>query len=311
MPGRGGRNYDYVGVSSTGVDAAIAQAVGKHYGNVTRAQLLALGLDDKAIAYRLKIGRLHRVHGGVYAVGHRPVTPLERASAAVLACGNGAALSRGSAMTLWGYWRRWDEPFEVTVPGDRRTKGIAVHRSTTLAWRDVKTQLGIRVTSPARTIFDVAPRLTDKQLKRTVNSALHSPWLTESQPVEVVERLAHQPPARRITPLLGFEGTPTRAGWEDDFPAFCSQHGLPAPVMGALVNGYVVDALFPRHGVIVELDSWAFHKNRIAFETDRDRDAESLAHGLVTVRITWERIEQAPRREADRLERILQAPRAA
>ena len=84
--------------------------------------------------------------------------------------------------------------------------------------------------------------------------------------------------------------------------------------MGAPIGGYIVDALFVAERVIVELDSWEFHVDKIAFETDRERDAETLAHGFVTVRVTWERIEQRPQREAERLHVILaaaHAPRAA
>jgi hypothetical protein len=187
--------------SSQAVDAAIAAAASKQHGNVKRPQLLGLGLDKYAIAYRVRIGRLFRVHRGVYAVGHPPVTPHQRAAAAVLACGAGAALSHGSAMTLWGFWKRWDRPFEITVPGDRRATGIAVHRSTTLHRRDVRTQLGIRVTTPARTLFDVSPRLSDKALMRAVNNALNSPWLTESQLEALITRLP---------PITG-AGSPYRA----------------------------------------------------------------------------------------------------
>jgi very-short-patch-repair endonuclease len=113
--------------------------------------------------------------------------------------------------------------------------------------------------------------------------------------------------------MIGLEGTPTRSGWEDDFPAFCERHGLPAPVMGVPMFGYVLDALFVAERVIVELDSWEFHKGKTAFETDRERDAVMLAHGFVTIRMTWERIQGRPLREAARLHAILaaHAPRAA
>jgi hypothetical protein len=216
-------------------------------------------------------------------------------------------------MVLWGFWRKWDQPFEVVVPGDRRIPGIRVHKSSTLRWRDLRTQLGIRVTSPARTMFDITPRLDDDQLKRTVNRGLGSLWLTESALSDVITRLDHLPAARRLAALLGLPGTPTRSGWEDEFPEFCATHDLPPPIMGAQICGYTVDAVFPAHKVIVELDSWEFHKNRIAFETDRERDAETLAHGFITVRITWQRIHEAPAREAARLQAILaqRAPRAA
>jgi hypothetical protein len=299
--------------SQGAVDAAIAAVAGKQNGNITRMQLLGLGLDKHAIGYRVKVGRLHRVFRGVYAVGRRPIAPLESAGAAVLACGPGAALSHGSAMALWGFWRRWDRPYEVTVVGDRRTPGIRVHRSITLRRHDITTQLGIRVTTPARTIFDLSPRQTDKAFRRTVNNALNSPWLTEDQLADAVGWHPKLPAAARAARMIGLEGTPTRSGWEDDFPAFCERHGLPAPVMGVPMFGYVLDALFVAERVIVELDSWEFHKGKTAFETDRERDAVMLAHGFVTIRMTWERIQGRPLREAARLHAILaaHAPRAA
>ena len=282
---------------------------GKQNGNVTREQLLALGLGDGGIAWRVSIGRLFRVFRGVYSVGRRPFTVQEWASAAVLACGAGAALSNSSAMVLWGYWRHWDKPIEVTVVGDRRTKGIRVHRSTTLVRRDVTTQLGVRVTTPARTALDMCPRLSDKQLKRVVNNMLGSLWSNEDQFAEALARHPHAPGAARIAKLIGLDGTPTRSGWEDDFPAFCAKYGLPAPVMGAPVGGYILDALFVAEGVVVELDSWRFHKGKISFETDRERDADMLARGLVTVRVTEERLDERPRVEAARLHAILEQRR--
>jgi Transcriptional regulator, AbiEi antitoxin/Protein of unknown function (DUF559) len=288
----------------------------KQNGNITRRQLLALGLDDDAISYRVRIGRLYRVFRGVYAVGRRAVTPQERASAAVLACGPGAALSHGSAMTLWGFWRSWDTPFEVTVTCNRRPKGIRVHRSTTLRRREMTTQLGIRATVPARVLLDLSPRLTDRALKRAVNNALNSQWLTEDQLVQTLDHHPTLPGTKRIAKLIGHAGTATRSGWEDAFPRFCADHGLPAPVMGQPFHGYILDAVFPAEKVIVELDSWLFHKGKIAFESDRERDAETLARGFVTVRVTEERLDERPGEEANRLHAILEsrrihAPRAA
>ena len=207
----------------------------KQHGNITRSQLLDLGVDDKAIAYRVKVGRLHRVFRGVYSVGRRPVTPQEWASAAVLACGAGAALSHGSAMALWGYWRQWDKPYEVTVVGDRRTKGIRVHRSTTLRRRDVTKQLGIRVTTPARTLSICLP--AERQGAQAHGQQRAA--LAVADPGSVRRRAGappRAPAAKRIARLIGLPGTPTRSGWEDDFPVFCAVlrvagagHGRAAP----------------------------------------------------------------------------------
>lgn len=160
---------------SLAIELAIAQLARDQWGCVTRAQLLALGLSSATIARRVKTGRLFPVYPGVYAVGRPLLAPIERAAAAVLACGPEAGLACGSAMTLWGFWQRWDTPFEVAVFTDRRPRGIVVHRFSTLTLEDMTTQQDIRTTTPARTIWDIAPRLTDPQLKRTVNNALHSP----------------------------------------------------------------------------------------------------------------------------------------
>lgn len=305
-----GDNRRIATVISQAIDVAIAAVALKQNGNIIRRQLIDLGLTDEAIRHRLRTGRSFRVYPGVYAVGRPAATPLERASAAVLACGTGAGLSHGSGMVLWGFWRHWETPFEVTVVRDRRPKGIRVHRSTTLRRRDMTTQLGIRVTTPARAILDMSPRMNDRSLKRNVNNALHSPWLTEDQLAETLARHPNAAGTKRIAKLIGLEGTPTRSGWEDDFPAFCAAHGLPGPVMGVPLFGYIVDALFVTERVIVELDSWGFHKGKIAFETDRERDADTLAAGFVTVRVTEERLDERPRGEADRLHAILARRRA-
>lgn len=277
----------------------------RQHGNVTRAQLLALSLSDKAIRCRLRAGRLHRVHRGVYAVGRPPVVPLERAAAAVLACGPHAALSHTSALVLWEIWKRWPPRLEITVhAGDPRPKGIHVHRSRTLARAEITRERGIPVTTPARTLLDCAPGLTFLQLARAVSDGRHACALSTDQLRETLARHPRHPGSRRLRAVLG-DGAPTRSDWERAFPRFCARHGLPKPRLAATVAGHEVDALFAAERVIVELDSWDFHQDRHAFETDRDRDADTAAAGHLTVRITWERMHARARREADRLHEIL------
>src|SRR5437588_12614305 len=132
------------------------------HGYVTRSQLLRAGVTRHQIARHLDSGVLiPSPYAGVYAVGYARRDQVGSAAAAVLACGPGAVLSHASALALWGFWRQWDRPFEVTVVGDRRPKEIRVHRSTTLRRRDVTWQCRIRVTTPALTALDMAPRLND------------------------------------------------------------------------------------------------------------------------------------------------------
>ena len=87
--------------------------------------------------------------------------------------------------------------------------------------------------------------------------------------------------------------------------AFCKRYDLPTPVTNTMVNGREVDALFPAERVIVEIDSWEFHRFRSNFEGDRDRDTDQLAGGYVTIRLTDERVKHTPEQEAERLHKIL------
>jgi Transcriptional regulator, AbiEi antitoxin len=286
-------------------DAAIARLAHKQQGYVTRKQLLRLGLSSADIARRVAAGQLIRVSAGVYAVGHVPASPVARAAGAVLACGPHAVLSHGSAATLWGFSKTWRLPFEVTAPSDHRRKGIMVHRSKVLLPRDITIQLGVRVTSAARTVLDNAPRLTERQVARMVNDARLARRLRLAQLADVIDRFPCHPGAARLRPLAEKGGNPTRSTFEDDFPGFCEQHGLPIPEMNATVCGYEVDGWFETERVVVELDGWDVHRSRQAFEDDRDKDATLLAAGIVTVRITKRRIETAPAREAARIRRIL------
>ena len=98
---------------------------------------------------------------------------------------------------------------------------------------------------------------------------------------------------------------PTRSQLEDEFVAFTERFGLPRPAINVFVAGYLVGALFREQRVIVELDGYGYHRTRGSFERDRDRDANTLADGLVTVRVTSRRLKRAPRREAVRLDAIL------
>lgn len=288
------------------IDQSIARLAGRQRGYVTRGQLLHLGLGAGAIKYRVIKGSLIAVHTGVYAVGHEPAGLVDRAYAAVLACGPGAILSHGSAASLWGIYPRWWTPFEVNVSTGKRRPGIRMHRAI-FTRDDVHRYLGIRVTSPARTIFDIAPRLTDKALARAVNDLRIARRLKLDHLAELVTRLPRHGGASRIRPLIEVPQGPTRSELEDIFAAFAVRFDLPPFLINVRVAGYEVDVLFPEQRVIVELDGYEFHRTRRSFENDRERDAAMLAASFVTVRITWERLTQTPEKEAERLKAILAA----
>lgn len=293
------------------IDAAIAAIALRQQSNVTRDQLLSLGLDKNAITYRLRVGRLYLTFAPrVYSVGRPLLTPVERASAAVLTCGDGAVLSHVAALALWGFTKEWPEGFDVSTSTNRRPAGITVHRSTTLTRRDKRRQHGILVTSPARSLLDAAPQLPQRKLKRAVNDALHSPFLKRSQLTDICLRCPRHAGAKLLTEFIDTTDGPTRSGWEDAFLPFCERFGLPRPLINTMVLGYEADAYFEAERLIVELDSWEYHRDRDAFERDRDRDADMLTAEIATVRITWNRITNAPVAEAGRLGKILAQRRA-
>jgi putative AbiEi antitoxin of type IV toxin-antitoxin system/uncharacterized protein DUF559 len=287
------------------VDLAIARRAAPQHGMVTRAQLFEAGLSVQAIAYRLKVGRFIRMHPGVYAVGHRPPSPLARAMAAVLACGQGAMLGYRSAATLWVIQSRWRGPIEVIAPGNHLLDGVRVHRSRSLTPRDVTVHFGIPVTTPARTLLDLAETLSDKALARAVNEAQVKRLLKLDDLAALLMRSPGRHGRTRLQRFVDYRQGPTRSGFEDAFLAFAECYGLPRPEVNQVVAGYEVDVLWRDQRLIVELDSREYHDHAQPFEYDRDKDAHLLAAGFPVVRVTWRRLVDMPGREAARLKALL------
>jgi very-short-patch-repair endonuclease len=267
---------------------------------VTRAQLVALGIDSRAIEYRLAAGRLLLLYRRVYAVGHQPPSPLATAMAAVLACGPSAALSHRSAAALWRIDPRWRRPVDVTAPKEHRHPGIRVHRSP---HAQTTTHYGIPTTTPAQTLLDLADVLDDRQLARAVNEAYVHKLTTPKQLANLLTRS----PGRRTTRLTPhtIATTPTRSHLEDDFRRFVKRHRLPVPETNQWIAGHEVDAVWRTHNLIAELDSYTFHTTNSAFEKDRERDADLLDAGFSTIRITHKRLKHQAEREAERLRSLL------
>ena len=144
-------------------DARIASLAAKQYGHITYQQLIALGLTRRQIALRIKKGQLIPVHRGVYAVG----PPAPRGHRPRRRCRSRVRPARGSQpllgrAPLWGLGTRWPTIHEVTVPARRRPSGIWIHVHPILDSQDIRKHRGIRLTSPARTVLDIAPRQTDR-----------------------------------------------------------------------------------------------------------------------------------------------------
>ena len=217
--------------------------------------------------------------------------------AAVLACGPDAALSHRSAGALWRILPRWPPATEVTTPTKRGHPGVHVHRSTQA---DATTQYGIRVTTPARTLVDLADVLNPKHLTRAINEAQVQRLITANELTTLLTRY----PGRRTARLTPERGA-TKSYLEDDFVRFLKRHRLPLPEFNQTIAGHEVDAVYRKQKLVIELDSRQFHTTPRAFERDRDRDADLLNAGFSTLRITDQRLKEQQAKEARRLRDIL------
>jgi hypothetical protein len=267
---------------------------------------LALGLSAGAVNGRLRKGALVYRYPGVYALAPARHDAQALIHAAVLAGGPDAVASHASAAWLWGFLARFEPPPEISLPaGDRRPRHILTHRCPSLTPRDVTRQRGVPTTTPARTVLDLAPRLTRKQLTRLVNDARHDGFLRDAALTDVLDRNRLHPGTKLLKRFVDSPHNPTNSDFEDDFLAFVERYGLPRPEINFPFNGRRLDAYWPEYGVIAECDGWETHRTREAFEADRERDADHLDHGLPTIRITKTRLEQTADHEAARLTRIL------
>jgi hypothetical protein len=294
--------------STPPLDARIAELAWRQHGVASYRQLRALGLGSDAIGYRAKIGRLHRVHPGVYAVGHPVLSRNGRFMAATLACGDGAVLSHRSAAVLHGLLNSAAGRIEVSCM--RRchpSRTIRAHQTRTLEPRDVTDVDGIPVTAVARTLLDLADVAPARHVERALNQA----EILRVFDLATVDDVLARAQGRRTRALRAaieqHRRGPnlTRSGLEEAFLALVDRAGMPRPATNARVLGYEVDAYWPRHSVVVELDSYKYHRTRRAFEADRRRDIELQAAGLRTARFTDRRIEQEPDAVTDDLRRLV------
>jgi hypothetical protein len=302
----GDHHHHVTAISQDSREKAIRALAGRQSGNVSRAQLLGVGLSEGAIDARLRSGALARRYPGVYALAPARQDPQALIAAAVLAGGPHAVASHASAAWLWGFLPHFDPTPEITITqGDRRPRRILTHRCPSLQPRDITHQRGIPSTSPARTALDLAPRLTSKQRRRWVNDGRLNGYLRLDALQDVLQRNRYHPGTKLLTSFADSNpGNPTRSPFEDDFRAFVARYDLPTPQINVHVNGREVDAFFPEANLIVECDGWEFHKDQDAFKDDRERDTENLKHGLTTMRLTKDRLELTPGYEAERLMEI-------
>ncbi|HET8755056.1 MAG TPA: type IV toxin-antitoxin system AbiEi family antitoxin domain-containing protein [Solirubrobacteraceae bacterium] len=270
---------------------AIARLAAEQWGVLSLHELLQCGVSDGGVKRRVKSGHLHRIHRGVYAVGH-PNLPLQgRFLAATKACGPTAVLSHYSAAALWGLVS-WDgrRP-EVTVPGTttRTHTGIRVHRSRTLRRRDVVRRGGVAVTTAARTIHDLFSVLPYKGVRRAARQALSLKLVAPHD----------------LPPRLALTIAPTRSELEDAVLDLIVDNGFRKPDVNKplRIDGrrVVPDFRWPAERLVVEADGAVWHANAIARQDDAERQAILEAFGERVVRVSWEQAIRYPRETIARL----------
>lgn len=243
-------------------DAEVAAIAVRQHGVVTTGQLNRAGLLRPAVSRRVAAGRLHRVHRGVYAVGHLGLSREGAWMAAVLACGDGAVLSHRSAAELWELLRPTEGPIHVTVSassgGRSNRRGLRIHRSL-LPPGDTAVRRGIPTSTPGRTVADV---------KRTLPPATARKAIREAE--------------FRGLDLGDTDTDHTRSELERAFLRLCRRHGLPDPEVNVRLGGFTVDFLWREQRLAVETDGYRAHRGRQAFEDDRERE---LALGMLGIRL--------------------------
>jgi predicted transcriptional regulator of viral defense system len=265
-------------------DVRMARLAGAQHGVVSRAQLLVLGFSRDDVTRRVRAARLHRVHRGVYAVGHRVLTLEGRWMAAVLAAGEDAALSHATAAAAWQMRPVGSGAIHVTIPaatGRLQRPGLRIHRSVTLTTDDVTTYRGIPVTDPHRTLVDLARTLERRPLEQALNRA---------ERIVDFERLRRSAPPALQAVLESYTTAQTRSELEERFLRLCDDHGIPRPEVNARVEGIEVDFVWRAARFVVEVDGYAFHRSPSAFAADRERDVHLQTRGWRVARFTYDHV---------------------
>lgn len=272
----------------------VVELATRQQGIVARRQLIALGWTVHQINEALDRGDLIRIHRGVYAVGHTALSFDAKLVAAAFAGGDGAAISHSTAAALWGLSPQRGR-IEISVPRSRRwnPSTLVVHRPHRLI-DDITSHRGIAVTTVARTLMDCSPHCSIQELRRMLNEAEYQRLVDRSL---VTDRLNQTPAARgarRLKRVLATNAPPSRSELERRFHQLIAGKAFPAPRRNSIVEirreRFEVDAWWPEHRLVVELDGAKGHDTDNRFELDRRRDELFMAEGIRVVRVTWKRV---------------------
>jgi very-short-patch-repair endonuclease len=280
----------------------LAEIAGRQHGIVARSQVEGLGLSGETVDRWIRKERLHRIHPGVYALGHGAITRRGRSMAAVLASGSGAVLSHRSAAALWGIWGSGAGESHVTVPRHTRSQRSIHRHFGALLDDEVTKRDGIPVTSAARTVLDLA---ADRDEAAAESALREMEYLAIYGPVSLPTLLERYPRhggaavvGRCLERLKDDPGGRIRSPLEELFLPFLDEYRIPRPRVNAWLSigdeRFQIDCLWPDARLIGELDGFASHGTRQAMRADRKRDRQLLAANYRVVRIVDSQIRSEP-----------------
>jgi very-short-patch-repair endonuclease/predicted transcriptional regulator of viral defense system len=295
-----------------GLDALIAELAERQHGVVARRQLIERGATAEAVDVRRERRRIHPLHPGVYAVGHRVLSQRGRWMAAVLSAGDGAVLSHRSAAALWGIRSGSGGQIHVTTDRKSRSTGPLRRHYSVLAADEIAIVDAIPVTNVPRTIFDLAAEAPPEAVEAALREAEYRRLYDKLSLPDLLVRHPRRRGASSVRAALARLGeSPGRidSDLEERFLPFLDQHGLPRPHFNVWleVEGerYRVDCLWPAARQIVELDGWDGHRTLTAFREDRARDRRLRAAGYGVTRIAWSQLDTEPLALAADLRKLL------
>ncbi len=271
-------------------DAAIAALAGRQRTIVAHDQLLAIGCSRRTVAHWVNRKRLHAVFHRVYSVVGGELPPLAREQAALLVCGERTFLSHHTAAAIWGLQRTFPSVVEVSVVGRRCASrdGVRVHRIKEIDRRELRRHEGLWVSSPARAVLEIAASATAKELADAIDEGLARRRFT---PRELHDVLARNRPCRGAARLAEILADPTatavsRSKREKRLLRLIRDAGLPIPETNVPFGRFELDFFWRREGLVVELDSYSFHRGPGSFGRDREKALAIRAAGLEMLSFT-------------------------
>jgi hypothetical protein len=295
-------------------DVLVALRAAEQQGQIATRQLRACGIDSDAVRRRVRKGWLHPVYRGVYSVG-TPVASREgRCMAAVLACGDMAWLSNHAAGAHLEFLAWEDREPDVTVLGTsvRHVRGVRVHNARALHWRDTYRHKGIPVTSPARTLLDLAVVLPQPALRRATRRAQALHRVSVRQLLETIDRCNGHPGTGALRAIVADGPAPTRSDLEDVVLDLLDSAGIERPEVNAPLRFGAVtiipDFLWRDRRLAIEADSRRWHEHSLTREHDADKQAILEAHGYRVVRVTWTQATGSQKQTLARIRAALAQP---